>query len=323
MPTNVVTPAVLNGIDKSFNTQFNSGRAKVLALFKKIAMTVPSSAKENVYGWLADLPSIGKVAGEYIRKRVQTLGYRLTNETFGGILEVPREAIEDDSYGMFGPMAEMWGLRSQQVVDTEFTELLCNAFGTGAASKDYTGTGFFAANKKAYPKARPFTNVDAEAKKLSAANFEAGLANLQERTDASGVPMYLGQDSANLLLVVCSSDRAVADSIVSLRTLPGGGENPNFNKAQVVVWPGLETAAQTSSVINDGDARPWMILDVSQPVKPFIHQERVSFELTAQFNLQSDAVFNQDLFSWKARGRMAVGYGLPEYAYGSSGKNAA
>ncbi len=292
-------------------------------MYKRLAMTVPSSAKENVYGWLADLPAIGKVAGEYIRKRIQVLGYRLTNETFGGIIEVPREAVEDDQYSMFGPLAEQWGLRSEQTVDTEFTELLCNAFGGGAASKDYTGTGFFAQNKRAFPKARPFTNVDAGHKKLNAANFEAGLANLQERHDAAGVPMYLGNDPASLLLVVCSTDRATADSIVTLRTLPAGGENPNYNKAQVVVWPGLETAAQGSAVINDGDARPWMLLDVSQPVKPFIHQTRIPFELTAQFNLQSDTVFNQDLYSWKARGRMVVGYGMPEYAYGSAGKNPA
>lgn len=190
MPTNVVTPAVLSGIDKSFRTDFNNGRGVAAKLYQSIAMTIPSSAKENVYGWLADLPSISRVAGEYIRKRVQTLGYRLTNETFGGILEVPREAIEDDSYGMFGPMAQMWGNRADQVVDTEFTTLLVNAFGTGAASKDYTGTGFFAANKKAFPKATAFTNVDSGAKKLNAANFEAGLANLQERHDAAGVPMY-------------------------------------------------------------------------------------------------------------------------------------
>ena len=69
MPTNVVTPAVLSGIDKSFRTDFNTGRGQAARLYQAIAMTIPSSAKENVYGWLADLPSIGRVAGEYIRKR--------------------------------------------------------------------------------------------------------------------------------------------------------------------------------------------------------------------------------------------------------------
>jgi phage major head subunit gpT-like protein len=63
MPTNVVTPAVLNGIDKSFRTDFNTGRGMAARLYQAIAMTIPSSAKENVYGWLADLPSIGRVAG--------------------------------------------------------------------------------------------------------------------------------------------------------------------------------------------------------------------------------------------------------------------
>jgi len=209
------------------------------------------------------------------------------------------------------------------VVDTEFTTLLCNAFGTGAASKDYTGTGFFAASKKAFPKATAFTNFDSGAKKLNAANFEVGLSNLQERHDSAGVPMYLGQNAAQTYLVVCADDRSTAESIVALDTLSGGGKNPNYGKAKVIVWPGLQTAAQASTVINDSDARPWMILDCSQPVKPFIHQERVPFELTAQFALTDEGVFSRDNFSWKARGRMVVGFGMPEYAYGSSGKNAA
>ena len=323
MPTNVVTPAVLSGIDKSFRTDFNTGRGMAARLYQAIAMTIPSSAKENVYGWLADLPGIGRVAGEYIRKRVQTLGYRLTNETFGGILEVPREAIEDDSYGMFGPLAQEWGTRADQIVDTEFTTLLCNAFGTGAVSKDYTGTGFFAANKKAFPKATAFTNVDTGAKKLNAANFEVGLASLQERHDSAGVPLYLGQNAAQTYLIVCADDRSTAEAIVALDTLSGGGKNPNYGKAKVIVWPGLQTAAQASTVINDADARPWMILDCSKSIKPFIHQERIAPELTAQFALTDDGVFNQDVFSWKARARMVVGFGMPEYAYGSAGKNAA
>ena len=33
-------------------------------------MECPSTAGENVYGWLADLPQISKVTSEYIRKRL-------------------------------------------------------------------------------------------------------------------------------------------------------------------------------------------------------------------------------------------------------------
>lgn len=316
-----VTAANLAGIHKSFLTKFNQALAKAPGFVRKLCMEVPSSAGENVYGWLADLPQVKKVdKGEYIRKRLQTLGYRLTNETYGGILEVKRESIEDDQYMLFGNVASQYGARAAQVPDLELITLLVNSF-SATKGKDYTGSAFFGSNKKAHSKATAFTNVGA--KKLSADNFVTGMASLRERKDAEGVPLFLGLDSSQLYLVVCSDDESTAEAIVSLPTLSGGGANPNYKKAQLIVMPGLQAAAQADTGINDSDARPWFILDCSQPVKPFIFQTRTPFELTPNFSLTSDRVFNEDIFQWKTRGRMALGYGLSEYAYASTGKDAA
>lgn len=313
-----VKASVLQAADTLFRTLFTRALSAAASRYKLVCMIVPSTSKENVYGWLAALPAIKKVIGEYGRKKLQTLGYRLTNEKFGGIIDVPQEDFDDDQLGTYGPAVSSWGERASFVPDTELTDVMCNGF-SATAGKDYTGGAFFAANKKAHPKATAFTNKDTGSKKLNAANFEAGLANLQERVDAEGVPLYLGLDSTKLLLVVCSTDRATADAIVA-KTLAAGGDNPNYNKATVVVWPGLETRAAT--LIGAG-ARPWMLLDVSKEVKPFILQERESFALTSLTALNSQQVFEQDLFSWKVKGRMAIGYGLPEMAYASAGENAA
>lgn len=315
-----VTASQLEAINQSFQAKFNKALGSVPAYFRKLCMECPSTAGENVYGWLAALPQLTKVQSEYIRKRLQLLGYRLTNETFGGIIEVPRESIEDDQFGMFGPTAAMWGERAAQVPDLELVQLLVNSF-SATAGKDYTGSAFFGAAKKAFPKATAFTNKGV--KKLSAANFQTAYAYLRETKDSAGVPLYGAQDPSKVYLVVCADDEVTADEIVKLETLSGGGKNPNFNKAQVIVMPGLQTAAQSSTVINDADARPWFLLDCGKEVKPLIYQPRVPFELTPNFSLTSDAVFNQDIFAWKARGRLAMGYGLPELAYGSTGADAA
>jgi phage major head subunit gpT-like protein len=242
------------------------------------------------------------------------------SKTFGGIIEVPRESIEDDQFGLFGPTASMWGERAAQTPDLELVQLLVNSF-SATKGKDYTDAAFFGAAKKAFPKATAFTNK--MVKKLSAANFQTAYAFLRETKDAAGVPLYGAQDPSQVFLVVCSDDEVTADEIVKLETVAGGGKNPNFNKAQVIVLPGLQTAAQSSTVINDADARPWFLLDCGKSVKPLIYQPRVPFEITPNFNLTSDAAFNQDLFAWKARGRMAMGYGLPELAYGSTGADPA
>lgn len=314
-----VKAAVLAAADVNFRTLFTRSLAQAAANYRKICMIVPSTARENIYGWLAALPAIKKVLGEYARKRLTQLGYRLTNEKFGVIVDIPQEDFDDEQLGTYGPAMSSLGERTAFVPDTELTTLFCKGFGATAAGKDYTGSAYFGANKKAHPKATAFTNYDAGSKKLNAANFEAALANLQERRDAEGVPMYLGQDPARLFLIVCASDRATADAIVA-KTLAAGGDNPNFNKATVLVWPGLESEA--ASVIGAG-ARPWMLLDCSKEVKPFIFQEREKFSLVSLTNATAQQVFEQDLYSWKTRGRLAVGFGLPELAYGSAGENAA
>ena len=313
-----VKAAVLQAADVNFRALFTRAFSTAAARHKLVCMIIPSSTRENIYGWLAALPAIKKVVGEYGRKKLQQLGYRLTNEKFGGIVDVPQEDFDDDQLGTYGPAIASWGERAGFVADTELTDVMCNAF-SATRGKDYTGGAFFAANKKAHPKATAFTKFDAGSKKLNTANFETGLANLQERVDAEGVPLYLGLNSSKLLLVVCSTDRATADAIVA-KTLANGGDNPNFNKATVVVWPGLETRAAT--LIGAG-ARPWFLLDVSKEVKPFILQERESFALTALTSPTSQQVFEQDLYSWKVKGRLAIGYGLPETAFASAGENAA
>jgi phage major head subunit gpT-like protein len=316
----VVTASVLSDLNKALVTSFNKAMGSAPKFYLKICMRVPSNTTQNVYGWLASLPAIGKKTAEYIRKRLQLLGQTLVNETFGGIIEVPREAIEDDQEGMFGPVATMWGQRAAQAPDTELVNLLINCF-SSTKGKDYTGSAFFAEGKKAHAKATAFSNKGV--KKLSAANFQTALASLRERKDAEGVPMYLAQDSSNLFLVVCADDEATAEAIVKLQTLSGGGQNPNYNKAQLIVLPGLQSAAQSSAIINDADALPWFLLDTSGGIAPFIFQDREAFKITSQFAETADEVFNKDQFAWKARGRFVMGPGLPEKAYGSTGADAA
>jgi phage major head subunit gpT-like protein len=315
-----VKASVLQAIDQSFQAKFNQGIGSVPGYHKKLCMECPSAAGENIYGWLASLPVVSRKTSEYITKRLQLLGYRLVNETFGSIIEVPIESFEDDTYGMFGPTAQMLGERAAQVPDLELVNLLINGF-SSSKGKDYTGSAFFASAKKAHPKATAFTNT--MDKKLSAGNFQTAYAYLRETRDAEGVPLYGAQDTSKVFLVVCSDDEATADSIVKLDTLSGGGANPNYNKAQVIVLPGLQSTAQASSILNDSDAKPWFLFDCGKSVGPLIYQTRLAPELVPNFSLTSDGVYNNDVFSWKTRLRQAMGYGLPELAYGSTGKDAA
>lgn len=300
----VVTPGILRDIDKSFNALFNRGRGRVPGFHKLLCARVPSTGSEELYGWLKDLPSITEKAAETIRTRLALDGHSVRNKEFTGIIEVPRTAIEDDREGVFGQTAEMWGQRGEQVPDLELIAILNASFTT---AKSYDGKTFFATDHKS-DKEPAWSNKGT--KKLSAGNFETGYAAIRSRVDGKGVPLFTLSDPTKVFLVVSPTYESTADAIVKMQTLAGGGANPNYNKAQVVVLPGLSE-------------HNWFILDCSNVVTPFLFQDRAPLELTAQMRLDDDIVFNDDMFAWKARRRCAIGTGMPHFAYGSTGADAA
>lgn len=316
-----VTAAQLQAADTNFRALYTRGLGAGFNALNPAVMTVNSSAATETHGWLADLPAIREKMGEYVRSEIQRLGYSLDNKTYGGIIDIPMEAFEDDQLGLYGPTITGWGEKVNPMHQSYFTDLLLNGF-SASKGKDYTGGAFFGATKKQHAKAKQSVS-NKGVKKLSAANFEEALASLQERLDSEGDPLNLAMDGNNVLLVVTADDRATADAIVTLDTLSGGGKNPNFGKAKVVVLPGLKTKAQASAVINDADALPWFLLDTSKSVKPLIYQSRTPFAITSLTSPTSQQVFDQDKFSWKVRGRGNYGYGLWELAYGSTGADAA
>ncbi len=67
-----------------------------------------------------------------------------------------------------------------------------------------------------------------------------------------------------------------------------------------------------------GDGAPWMLLDTSRALKPFIFQKRKPFEFVAKTNPQtSDDVFNTKKFIYGVDGRSNVGFGFWQMAVGS------
>ncbi len=66
---------------------------------------------------------------------------------------------------------------------------------------------------------------------LNAANFDAGRVAMRKLKGDGGRPLGIVPN----ILLVNADNEAAADAIVNVRTLPNGGENPNFGKAKVVV----------------------------------------------------------------------------------------
>lgn len=83
--------------------------------------------------------------------------------------------------------------------------------------------------------------------------------------------------------------------------------------------PGVDKDGNVISVSNSGGGagNPWFLLDMSKPIKPFIFQERRPFAFKSFDDPNDKHVFMNDEFVYGVDGRMNVGYGLWQLAFGS------
>ncbi len=83
--------------------------------------------------------------------------------------------------------------------------------------------------------------------------------------------------------------------------------------------PVLDETGATVSVANtDGGAgSPWFLIDSSKAFKPLVFQDRRAFQFVRKDRPEDDNVFTRKQFLYGVDGRMNVGFGLWQLAWGS------
>lgn len=307
-----LTAARLNAVYLGFNTAFKEGLHGAPTPLARLAFDTSSTASEEAYEWLNTIGGLEEFSGEGKFDDLTTSGYRIKNREYQRGVKVRRIDIERDREGFYKPSFQMLGHRANTHRDELLAELIIGGF----TQKDYTGKNFFDTNKPHAPnvqgkgaKSPTFTNKGT--KKISAANYSAARLQLLSRLDRDGKPLRLGRE---LVLVVGSAAFPTAEEIVNVETLSGGGKNPNYRTAELVLMPELD-------VSNNPEA--WFLFEIGLPLKPLIFQDEVPVELEAQTDPSSDTVFEKKEYRYQAYGSRGAGYGLPQLAFGSDGSQAA
>lgn len=120
--------SALAGLFKGFNTSFNKGLNTARTYNQEIAMRVASTGREETYGWLADMPKIREWIGDRNVHNLKLHGYTIRNQLFESTVAVNRTAIEDDQYGVFGPILEKMGRDTAVHPDDLVFTLLAQGF---------------------------------------------------------------------------------------------------------------------------------------------------------------------------------------------------
>lgn len=303
----IVNRTTIVQLGRSFRAISLEALQQATPRWNRVAMLVPSNTSQNDYGWLADIPGMREWIGSRVVHALETEAYSIKNRDFELTVAVGRNDIEDDNIGIYTPRFQMMG----QAVAYHPDELVFDLLKRGFELKSFDGKPFFSDNHKIGKK--NFSNM--ANKKLTREAFNAALATMQSLTNEHGRPLRVFQvdgESIKPLLVVGPSNRATAKSIVGLQTLPEGGDNPNYQDADILVLPELS-----------GDyADFWMLLDVSKPVRPLILQRRKEPEFVAKDEVTDDNVFAKKEFVYGFDDRKNAGYGFWQLAYGSTGEQA-
>jgi phage major head subunit gpT-like protein len=276
---------------------------KTTSYWEQIAMRVGSETTSNVYGWLEDMPGVSEWLGDRQIGSLKSAGYTIVNKPFEVTVNVKVSDIEDDQIGIYAPKFQMLGKRVINHRDRLVFKLLKSGF----VEKCYDDKPFFAANHKI----GKTTYSNLETGELTRTRFRSALEKMQSLQDSAGDPfsLFLGAGSNAPLLVVGPKFRALADEIVTIPTVAGGGANADFGTARVMVSPDLVGTA----------ANYWFLLETSEPIKPLILQVRKEpkfVQLTADTDQN---VFMRNEYLYGFDDRKNTGFGFWQMAFGSDG----
>lgn len=157
----IVNRTNLNAMFDGFNTHFNKGLGAAETHYQEIAMVIPSTGRDENYGWLGQIPGMREWIGPRHVKNLMLHDWKIKNRSFEDTIGVPREDVEDDKYGLFTPFFAEMGRAASAHPNKLIFELLAAGF----TSKCYDGQFFFSAD-------HPVS--DGESAPANVSNMQAG-----------------------------------------------------------------------------------------------------------------------------------------------------
>ena len=125
-----------------FNAAFQGGLGQAQPQWNAVATLVPSSTRENEYGWLGKIPGMREWIGDRQTNNLAKHGYKIPNKDFELTLGVDRNDFQDDNLGMYNPLFTEMGMSTAAKPD----ELVYGLLKGGFTEVCYDGQPFFDAD---------------------------------------------------------------------------------------------------------------------------------------------------------------------------------
>lgn len=305
----IVNSDFLSGVLTNFKALFTESFDNTPTQWAQIAGLLDNIGGDSVaLDWLGQVPKMREWKGNKIVYGAGNYNFTIPIKDYEVTMGVLRKTLEDDQLGLVKPKLQKLGSEAQRYKDELIFGLLANGFTT----KCYDGQYFFSASHSEGDSGTQSNTVSTalSATSLKTARITMGKIlgdkgkNLGVQLDTLVVPVDL-EDTANELLnsdLLMVSGQITATSSATL--VPS--VNILKGKARVISSPLLSSASH------------WYGLYTKDVLKGLYLLVKKDGNFVAKDNPYSDAVFDKAQFEYSAEARYGAGYGMWQYAYGSS-----
>ena len=164
----IINRANLDTLFAAYNSAFRNGiiEQEAASEYALVAMTTMSGTAEEVYPWLGQLPGMKEWIGERVVENLRQHGFTIRNRDWEQTVSVPRNAIDDDRYGVYTPFMRAMGIAAMKHYDEIVWPLLKKGFTTLC----YDGQNFF-------DDSHPVLDKDGGETTISNADYDASRAS--------------------------------------------------------------------------------------------------------------------------------------------------
>lgn len=163
-----------------FNAAFKEGlSSQAASQYARVATPVPSTTREQDYGWLGKIPNVREWIGDRVVHNITQSGYAIRNKPYEVTISVDRDDIEDDNLGIYTPLFQELGSAS----GSHYDQLVFGLLKAGFTSPCYDKQYFFDTDHPV---------LDANGNLTSVANTDGG----------SGTPWFLIDGSRTLKPII-------------------------------------------------------------------------------------------------------------------------
>ena len=179
-----INPGNLRTLHTAFKANFQRGLGQAPALSNRIATEVPSSTRENEYGWMGKIPNVREWIGDRVVNNIAASEYSIKNRPWELTIGVDRDDIDDDNIGIYAPLFQEMGAST-----VGHREMLCwGLLKAGFSSVCYDGQNYFDAEHPV---------LDENGGEILVANTDGG----------AGRPWFLIDDSRALKPIIFQKRR--------------------------------------------------------------------------------------------------------------------